>query len=106
MLVQIASKDKIAAIFKVIENVRVEDTGALAELGKLPRYTLDGIEPVPEGMFENTEDSRFSVAVTFSVLLHGSLFAAELFPGIAQGRFLNNVAIVDKLTVDVSSFFE
>ncbi len=106
MLTQIVNRDKRLALFKAIESAGVEHANALEELKKLPKHTIDGVEPVPEGMFENLEDNTFAIAVTVSVLMHGSLYASELFPGEAQGHFHDNVAVVDKLTVNASSFFD
>lgn len=99
----------------IAEAVQAKDTTeteAWSDLDGLSSNTaVDTVETFPEEI--RTEGNTFSGPLTWYVLLRyghegdgDQLTTSESFPGSFEGHWEGEVAVIDRMSVDVSSFYE
>jgi Predicted pPIWI-associating nuclease len=95
-----------------VSSIELTETGAWSDLDALSTHTsIEGIEAVPEGIFEVGDNGFTAVATVYVDLSYGnnedSFSTLDSFPAQVQGHFTSNgEAIVDSVSVDTSSFYE
>lgn len=101
-------------IVRAVLAVEPTQTEAWSDLDALSTQTIvDTIETFEaEITIEDDQDASFSGPLIWYVLLNygpegdDRLTTSESFPGQFHGRFEGATAVVDRITVDVSSFYQ
>lgn len=101
-------------IVKAVLSVDPTQTEAWSDLDALSTQTVvDTIETFEaEIRIEGDNDPSFFGPLLWYVILNygpageGRLSTSESFPGQFEGRFEGDIAVIDRMTVDVSSFYQ
>ncbi len=98
-------------IIEAVQAQEATETAAWSDLGTLSSNTVvNTVETFPEEIRINGD--AFSGPLTWYVTLsYGKdegdrLNTSESFPGRFEGHFENGEPVIDRMTVDVSSFYE
>jgi hypothetical protein len=111
----IRDRAKLDAVMNAVSGFVLSESPEWSDLDILSKRTeLEGIDAVPEGIFE--EDSKFSALGTVYVSLNygdkdeETITSSDAFPAHIEGHFEGTGkkvrAIIDSFNVDTSSFLE
>lgn len=104
-------RQKLDLVIDAVSAVEVTEFSAWKDLDSLSTHTsVEEIEAVPEGIFEDGENGFAAVATVYVDLNYGDkadgVSSSDSFPVQVQGHFASDgKAIVDDVSVDTSSFY-
>jgi len=112
VLHRIRDRSRLDAIMDAISAIRLHETKAWRDIKNLaPKPRVDGIQAVPEGIFQIGEDGFAAAATAYVDLANheGSRPGPDIesFPMQVRGRFDDDGnAVVQQVTIDTTSFYD
>ncbi len=104
--------DRRAAVIDAIGALDITQESAWDDLNALSRNTgIDGIDAVPEGIFELDEGRFVAAATVYVILRYGdgddTFEDSDSFPMVVNGHFeKDGKAIIDEAEVNTASFYD
>jgi hypothetical protein len=110
-LVRVKDRPKLDLIMDAVSSVVLPETEAWSDLVCLSTHTVvEEIEAVPEGIFETGDGGFTAVATVYAALNYGDkgggVTSVDSFPALVEGHFDLGKAVIDRVGVDTSAFYE
>lgn len=103
--------DRVGAVLQAVTDLDLTQSDAWSDLDELSTHTyIDDVEVDPEGIV--LDDGRFKGMMNVYVLLQygrdnqEGFQTSDAFRGRFEGHFEGAAAIIDKVSVDTSPFYE